>query len=148
MLGIGVQPICIREARAPRDGVPSLAVVLACSNFPTRKQPFATLLESRRSEICGKASSQIHPFAAAQNNSFRMTLLYKFQNNFHGDRRPGRIASRGTLLESAHTGENRFGKPATNKSLRIISLYKRKNNCPGITLLQKKVGGGGCGRTS
>ena len=96
-----------------------------------------------RSKIRGGTSLETHRFAAAQSNSFRMTLLYKSQNNFRRDRRPGRIVSGETLLESAHSAENRFQKPAKNKSLRITSLYKRKNNCPGITLLQKKVGGGG-----
>ena len=130
--------------RASRVGLSSPAVVpLASLTSRTRKQPFATLLESRRSTIRGKASLQIHPFTATQSNSFRMTLLYKSQNNFRRNRPPGRIVGGKSLLESAHTAENRFQKSAKNKSLRITLLYKRRNNCPGITLLQKKVGGGG-----
>lgn len=135
MLGTGVQPICIRRAGAPRDDVSLLAAI----------QPFAVLLESRSSKIRGGTSLETHRLAAAQSNSFRMKLLYKSQNNFRRDRRPGRIVSGETLLESAHSAENHFQKPAKNKSLRITSLYKRKNNCPGITLLQKRVGVWGMG---
>ena len=148
MLGIGVQPICLLKDRAARAGLSSPAVALASPRSRALRQPVPTLLELRRSIIRGRASLKTDPFAAAQNNSFRMILLYKCQNNFRRDRRPGRILCGETLLESAHSSENRFEKPAKNKSLRITSLYKRKNNCPGITLLQKKVGGGGDGRTS
>jgi hypothetical protein len=149
MLEISEQRMSLPLHRAPRAAVSSLAVVrLRSLNSRTFGQPFAILLESRRSKIRGKASLQTRPFAAAQSNSFRMKLLYKSQNNFRSDNRPGRIVSQETLLESADSAENRSQKPAKNKSLRITSLYKRKNNCPGITLLQKNVGGGGPGRTS
>ena len=127
MLEISEQPTKLLERRAPREGARSLAFV-----------PFA----SANSRTFQQRSTH---FAAAQSNSFRMTLLYKFQNNFPRDRRPGRILCGETLLESANSAENRSQKPAQNKSLRITSLYKRKNNCPGITLLQKKVGGGAVG---
>lgn len=147
MLEISEQHISLPAHRAPR-ALSSPAVVLASLNSRTFEQPFAILWEPRRSISRGRAALKTHPFAAAQSNSFRMTLLYKSQNNFRRDLRPGRIVTGESLLESAHTGESRFQKPAKNKSLRITSLCKRKNNCPGITFLQKKVGGGGCGRTS
>ena len=125
MLVISEQPLKWLERHAAREGARSLAfVAFASANSRTFQQ------------------RSTH-FAAAQSNSFRMTSLYKPQNNFRRDRRPGRIVSRGTPLESKDSAENRFQKPAKNKSLRITSLYKRKNNCPGITFLQKKVGGRG-----
>jgi hypothetical protein len=124
MLEISEQPTKLLERRAPREGAHSLAFVSFASAHSWTFEQLS------------------HRFALARSNSFRMKLLHKSKNNFRRDRRPGRIVSRGTLLESADSGENRFQKPAKNKSLRITSLYKRKNNCPGITLLQKKVGGG------
>ena len=145
MLEIWEQLISLPDHRAPRAGLSSLAIILASSNFRTRKQRFATPLELCRSICSGRTSSRTHHFAAAQNNSFRMILLYKSQNNFRRGRRPGRIVSRETLLESANSGENRLRESLKNKSLRITSLCKCKNNCPGITLLQKKGGEGAVG---
>ncbi len=106
-------------------------------NSRTLRQPFATLLESHRSKIRGKASLETHPFATAQNNSFRMTLLHKHQNNFRRDHRPGRIPSRRTLLESAHSGDNRFEKnqqkisrleshPCTNAKITALESHSCK----------------------
>src|ERR1700683_3398206 len=102
MLEVSEQHISLPAHRAPRDGVSSLALVLACSKSRALRQPFATPLVSRRSKIRGGTSLATHRLMAAQSNSFRMTLLYKSQNNFHRDRRPGHIVSRETLLESAH----------------------------------------------
>src|SRR5579872_3070839 len=133
MLGISEQHIRLPESLAPRAGLSSLAVALPSPNSRTFGQLFAILWESRHSKIRSKASSQTHRFAAAQSNSFRMTSLYKRRNDFCGDRRPGRIVGRESLLESADSGENRFQKSTKNKSLGITFLYNRKNNCPGIT---------------
>jgi len=148
MLGTGVQLMCIRKARVPRDGMWSLAVAHLAAQLPHLQIARPKASESRPSKIRRKAPLQIHHFAPAQSNSFRMTLLYKSKNNFRRNRRPGRIVRRESLLESAHSVDNRVQKPANNKSLRITLLYKRRNNCPGITLLQKKVGGGGGGALS
>jgi len=127
----------MRKARAPRSGVSSLAIVLASSGAGTLRMPLVAPLKSPRSKISGKSSLEIPPFAPAQTNPFRMTLLQIHQNNFCGDRRPGRIPSRRTLLDSAHSRDNRLEKnqqkisrleshPCTNAKITALESHSCK----------------------
>lgn len=142
MLEISEQHISSPEHRALRGGVSSHAVgPLASRNSRTSEQPFAILLESRPSETRGRTCLQTHPFTAAQSNAFRMKLLQKHQNNFCGDHGPGRIPSRRTLLESAHSGDNLF---AENQQ-KISRLESHPCTYARITALEShscKKGGG------
>jgi hypothetical protein len=120
-----MQPTCLLQDRTPRERVLSLAFIP---------------LTSADSRSFRQRSTH---FAAAQNNSFRMTLFHKNQNNFLRNANPGGIVGPGTLLESAHSGENPFaGNQQTISRLESHPCNKRKNNCPRITLLQKKEGEG------
>jgi hypothetical protein len=131
--------------RAPRDGASSLALVpLASGNNPRPlRQPFATRSESRRSSIRGKTSLESHSCAIVQSNPFTMITFAKITSapSAFGRSLPTNSFRIWTF------GEYRRRKSAYFKPFRMIFLYKRENKCPGITSLQKKVGGGVWGRT-
>ena len=124
MLETSEQRTSSPEAGAACEGMdPQMFVPLASANSRAFRQPW---------RLSG----------AARNNSFGMKLLYKRENML---RRAGllpRIARPEPILESALNRENSVQKSRNNNYLRITFLHKRKNNCPRITLLQKKGGEG------
>jgi hypothetical protein len=123
MLEISEWQIGSPEHRALRAGVSTpTAVAFASLTSRTFEQPFAIPLESHPSKTRVSARLQIHPFAAAESNPFRMTTFHKRQNNLGGDNGPAAIPSPGTPLESAHTREYLFQKPFSSKPFRMTTF--------------------------
>ena len=142
MLEISVRPLSLRLRPALRDAASLPAVVQ--SGPRAFYQTFTARSKSSPRSVCGRTSLESHSCKSVKNNPFRMITFAKVTS---APSVFGRLVPRNSF-RICTLGEYRLRGRALSKPFRMIFLYKGKNNCPGITLLQKKVGGGGGGALS
>jgi hypothetical protein len=145
MFGIREPLIKLPEGYAPSGCASTPAVIPLASRDQSRcfNQPMH-LESSCPSTIRGRTSLESHSCKAIKSNPFRMITFAKVTS---APSAFGRSLRRNSV-RICTLGEYRLRGRTLSKPFRMIFLYKGKNNCPGITLLQKKVGGGGGGALS
>ncbi len=144
MLEVMARPARLRACPAPRDAASSLAGLHVASAPHGFRHSCLTHLESCRSTIRGRTYLESYSCAIVKSNPFKMRTFAKITSVPLAF---GRSLPRNSFRICIYR-ENNLQEPLQFKPFRMILLYKRENNCPRITLLQKKVGGGGSGALS